>query len=329
MPKASVVIALYNKGSYVARALDSVLGQSYQDLEVIVVDDGSTDSGPEVVGTYGDPRVRLIRQQNAGPGAARNRGVRESGAPYLAFLDADDEWLPDFLNVSLESLEAHPPCSVSVTSRWWGASRTDLTPALVRRGVKAGAWEITASEGVTQLETGRAMFCMGAFVCKRDVFQRLGGFYDAARAVYGEDTYLWLQLLTNCRFHTILQPLVWIHSEASALGRRFGEAGILPPYFSDPDRLRRNCPVEYRELLEQFLAARALQKAADLSAQGDFATAQWLCEAFPAMRRAVCRYAFLRMMMRLPGSCRVLRHGMTTLVSFGRFLAMNWRAMRG
>ena len=96
-PAVSVVIPLYNKDKYIARALDSVFGQTCQDFEVIVVDDGSTDNGAEIVRSYKDRRLRFIRQANAGPGAARNHGIQESRAPLLAFLDADDEWLPEFL----------------------------------------------------------------------------------------------------------------------------------------------------------------------------------------------------------------------------------------
>src|SRR5512143_913149 len=94
--RVGVVIPLYNKGTLVRRALNSVLGQTFQNFEVVVVDDGSTDEGPDVVRECSDSRVRLIQQANAGPGAARNRGARETQAPLLAFLDADDEWMPRF-----------------------------------------------------------------------------------------------------------------------------------------------------------------------------------------------------------------------------------------
>ena len=78
MKTVSVIIPLYNKGQYVARAVDSVLRQTVKDYEIIVVDDGSGDEGPAIVKRYGENRIRLIRQQNAGPGAARNRGIAES-----------------------------------------------------------------------------------------------------------------------------------------------------------------------------------------------------------------------------------------------------------
>ncbi len=75
--------------------------QSVSDFEVIVVDDGSTDSGADLVARYPDPRFRLVRQANAGPAAARNRGIREASGQYLAFLDGDDTWLPEYLETAL------------------------------------------------------------------------------------------------------------------------------------------------------------------------------------------------------------------------------------
>ena len=93
--KVSVIIPLYNKSQYIARTLDSVLAQTFQDYEVIVVNDGSTDDGPRIVRQYRDPRLRLVSQENRGLSGARNRGIAESRTDWVAFLDADDEWMPE------------------------------------------------------------------------------------------------------------------------------------------------------------------------------------------------------------------------------------------
>lgn len=108
MKKFSVVIPLYNKGPHIERALMSVLKQTFQNFEIIVVDDGSTDNSAEIVKTVHDTRIHLIQQENAGVSAARNRGIKESKADLIAFLDADDEWLPTFLETILRLNEKFP-----------------------------------------------------------------------------------------------------------------------------------------------------------------------------------------------------------------------------
>lgn len=106
-PIVSVVIPTYNRAYCLGDAIDSVLAQSFQDFELIVVDDGSTDGTLEVVKAYGD-RVKLIRQENSGVSSARNAGIRAAKAEWIAFLDSDDTWETDKLKVQIEDLQARP-----------------------------------------------------------------------------------------------------------------------------------------------------------------------------------------------------------------------------
>ena len=91
----SIVIPLYNKEQQIGKTLESVFAQSFQDYEVVIVNDGSTDKSVEIVEGMADKRIRLINQKNSGVSAARNKGIQESRGEYIAFLDADDEWKPD------------------------------------------------------------------------------------------------------------------------------------------------------------------------------------------------------------------------------------------
>ncbi len=116
MSAISIVIPLYNKGPYIARALNSVFTQTFQDFEVIVVDDGSTDDGPAVVRGFDDPRIRMIQQENQGVSAARNRGIEAARAELVAFLDADDEWLPGQLKTIMQMRKKYPGAGLYATA---------------------------------------------------------------------------------------------------------------------------------------------------------------------------------------------------------------------
>lgn len=115
-PEVSVVITAYNYGRFIARALESVFAQTYRDIEVIVVDDGSTDDTRECVGAFGS-RVAYLYQPNAGMPAAQNTGIAASRGALIAFLDADDVWLPRKLERQLEAMQADP--GIGVVYSWW------------------------------------------------------------------------------------------------------------------------------------------------------------------------------------------------------------------
>ena len=116
LPRISVVIPLYNKEKYIVRAVESALSQGAAVCEVIVVDDGSTDNGPAQLSALEDARVRIVRRANGGVSAARNTGIEGASGDFIAFLDADDAWLPGFVGELLALMQAFPQACLYATS---------------------------------------------------------------------------------------------------------------------------------------------------------------------------------------------------------------------
>jgi len=131
----SVVIPAYNAAGTIGRALDSVIAQTHPAREILVVDDGSTDRTAQVVSEYGG-RVEYLYQDNAGPGAARNAGIRAAHGEWIAFLDADDEWLPHRLALQAELLQRDPHGAPRLESRQIGRLLDLVTQPCERAGLR-------------------------------------------------------------------------------------------------------------------------------------------------------------------------------------------------
>jgi glycosyltransferase involved in cell wall biosynthesis len=279
-PQVSVVVPLYNKGAYIQRCLDSITAQIFQDFEIIVVDDGSTDEGPDIVSKYGDSRLRLVRQPNMGPGAARNRGMRESSGGLIAFLDADDEWLPGFLETCVTVLRANPDCALAITAWYEGVNRKKM----LRRGIVEGTWAVGTNTSAKELRLVVDSFNSSMVLARREIVHKYGGFYSNKHCTYGEDTYLWLQVLLNHKVYRVLQPLVWFHVEASELGR-WRKLRPLKAVLTDPGPLHENCPRQYVGLLDAYLNLYLLLSACGRARHGDLDGARALLKQFPAHKK--------------------------------------------
>ena len=118
MAQISVVIPLYNKAKYVGRAINSVLSQTFHDFEIIVINDASIDGSEKIVGQYKDERIKTFNRNTPSPGghAARNLGIEKASAELIAFLDADDEWMPQFLETILRLRENYPGAGAYATA---------------------------------------------------------------------------------------------------------------------------------------------------------------------------------------------------------------------
>lgn len=187
----SIIMPLYNKENLVLSSIASVQAQTFSDWELVVVDDGSTDAGPEQVAALGDTRIRLIRQANGGVSAARNRGIAEARCELLAFLDADDTWLPGFLQAIVALARDFPQ------ARWFATSylirhprdgeyqaRLQGVPAGFQRGVLDDYFAVAAVSDPPAWTSATAVF--------RSQIQDIGGFPEGIAS--GEDLLTWARL---------------------------------------------------------------------------------------------------------------------------------------
>jgi len=207
----SVVIPLYNKEHTVARALRSVLGQTYQDFEVVVVNDGSTDNSTKVVETFNDPRIRLVHQPNAGVSAARNRGIVEARSDLIAFLDADDEWLPDFLETILGLRAKYPQCSVCATGYERVTPEGCVHPVVLPAGPAESLARLLSDYFGSATGSEPPLFT-SAVAAERSALQAVGCFPVGIRN--GEDLVTWARLAMSFRIAYHGQSLVRYYSPA-------------------------------------------------------------------------------------------------------------------
>ncbi|HEV2765833.1 MAG TPA: glycosyltransferase family 2 protein [Pyrinomonadaceae bacterium] len=199
----SVVIPVYNRAALVGATLDSVLGQEFEgEFEVVVVDDGSTDETPAVLARYGG-RVRVLRQENAGPGAARNLGIGSARGEYVAFLDSDDLWFPWTLSTYDEIIRTHarPAFVAGGVTEFSAEARFSPPPKSPLKEVRLEDYYASSSHSW--------WLQLGAVVVRRDVFLEVGGFTNAS--INAEDSDLWLKLGTAKGFVHFSSPPVYAY----------------------------------------------------------------------------------------------------------------------
>jgi glycosyltransferase involved in cell wall biosynthesis len=200
----SIVIPLYNKEKQIANTLQTVFNQTFQDFEIVIVDDGSTDKGVEEVQKINDSHIRLIHQENQGVSATRNRGIAESKYDYVAFLDADDEWKPEYLQTQYELIQKYAECDVFVCNYEFKNETGKITSTIINKlpfneteGILGNYFEV-ASCSHPPLWTS-------AVVVKKDAVQAIGGFPVGTKA--GEDLLTWARLAVNYKIAYNKKPL--------------------------------------------------------------------------------------------------------------------------
>lgn len=188
MVKISVVIPLYNKEPHIKKTLNSVINQTIQDFEIIVVDDGSTDKSIQIVKNLDNSKIRLITQENSGVSMARNRGISASKSELIAFLDADDEWKPNYLETILR-LRASYPCAglyaTSIKNEFIENVVTNLNEELRKLVPKEGL----LLSYFKIYKSGNALFGTCSVTVPRKIFSEIGGFQ--AGFWWGEDIDMW------------------------------------------------------------------------------------------------------------------------------------------
>ncbi len=203
----SVVIPLYNKERTIERAIRSVLTQTAQDFEIVVVNDGSTDGGPRIVSQIPDARIRLIHQANGGVSAARNRGIAAARHEYIAFLDADDEWLPGFLSTCQTLVRKFPGAGVYATRYYVGHPEGTLVPAYIRGLPETFEGEL--ADYFLVAACSEPPICSSAVCLRKDVLRRIGGFPDGVRL--GEDLLTWAKAAWSSSVAYSMVPLSICH----------------------------------------------------------------------------------------------------------------------
>jgi hypothetical protein len=279
-PRFSVIVPLYNKEPYVGRCLESILAQDYGEFEVIVVDDGSTDGSGDIVRRYKDPRVRLLVQQNAGPGAARNRAAAEARYEWIAPLDSDDTWDVQYLAKNVHLIHSRPQtCWVAWAMREW-PHQTSTGTRWQRAGITEGPWRARPETPPQVLAGILANMMPSSIVMRGEAFQRMGGFYAKTRCLFGEDTSLWIKLLLNYEVMFSFEPLVNRYCDASDLSVNWRGVRPVEPFLLDPEDVRTECPPELRGVLERFLAIRACKTASVYGYFGEHRRAREIMRSF-------------------------------------------------
>ncbi len=181
----SVIIPTYNREEYIGEAIQSVLGQTFTDFEIIIIDDGSTDKTADVVKSLSDDRVRYIYQENRGRSNARNHGLKIAAGRYIAFLDSDDLYLPDKLELQVAYLDTHPEVGMVYTSAYCINAEGVLLSESYRACVSGWIYNNIAFYVPVTVTLPTVM-------ARREVFDRVGGFDEEMERF--EDTDMWRRI---------------------------------------------------------------------------------------------------------------------------------------
>lgn len=269
MSKITVIIPLFNKEKYITRALSSVLKQTMQDFEIIVVDDGSTDKGAQIVRMMDDHRIKLMQQPNQGVSAARNVGVHEAKTDIVAFLDADDEWTSKFLETILHLRDAYPGAGLYATA-YEIVSPNGKISLPHYSGIPKPPWEGIIPSYFESATGDFQPINSSVAAVPRRVFDELGGF--AIGEKLGEDLDMWLRIaleypvafsqFVGSRYHCDVE------GQATQKEKRYEAFRIEKTI--EGILLNRNIPQKQRIFLQEIINARKLVRVSYCMKSGLF-----------------------------------------------------------
>ena len=285
-PRVTVVIPLYNKEAFIARSLESVLAQSFQDFEVIVMDDGSTDRGVEVAERFtNDSRVRVVRQPNLGPGAARNNAAALGTGEFIAPLDADDSWDPHYLKEGIRRLDELGPNVACITfAMMVFPMKLSSGQRWKKVGIQPDRYRVVSDTQPERIIAFLANMLPTTMIIRRSVFEKAEGFYSKNRCLFSEDAYLALRILMEYEVAFDDRPLTNRFCDASELSMNSSGVRPVEPFLQEPEQLMRHCPRDVAEVMRRVLVIRACKTASVYGYFGDSRQARDLVRKFVRLK---------------------------------------------
>jgi len=268
----SIIIPVYNSEQYITECIDSVLNQSYQNFEIIVVDDGSTDDTSSIITQYNNDKITLYHQQNSGSGAARNHGVKKASGAWIAFIDADDIWLPDKLHKQLTN------CSDKAWSHTDLYFHGDIYPRHTK------TTELTSKYSGHILEHLLVENSIGtsSVIINKKVFEELGGFNTDLRAL--QDWDLWLRVAKKYEICYVNEPLVYYRVHSKSVSRNVRKT--LPYHLNLIDFAFSNQgPAGHLKGLKKEALSRSYQICSQIAEQ----ERDYVFSCYCATRSLICR----------------------------------------
>lgn len=206
MPKVSVIIPAYNSMTFLPETIESVFAQTFTDFEIIVVNDGSSDSIEQWATKISDTRFKLVSQENQGCSAARNKGIELSNGELIAFLDADDLWEETKLEKQVKCLDENPEAGLVYT--WVSLINTKSEPLgkVIDNNLDGSVWQELTKHNIVE--------CGSVPLVRRSCFETVGNF-DCNLSTFIEDWDMWLRIATRYPFRVVKQPLVYYRNHSN------------------------------------------------------------------------------------------------------------------